>query len=309
MAHTSISDLLIQCYKKRSEYIHKNHLEAFRLIDNGESPAFPCAIDIYKDNAVVHVFGSTPVVKLREMEQTIHQLLNIKNFFYKNRTAQKSDVNIEAIQKDHIHQACPKNIIIEEYGNIFECNLEDYLDTGIFLDHRETRKWIQQQSKNKIVLNTFAYTGSFSIYAANGGAQKTYSVDLSKTYTEWIKRNLELNHLPLEKNWVYKMDTREFFKYAARKDLRFDIIVIDPPSFSRNKGNSFSVQKDHPELINAALEVLNPKGFILFSNNKQDFRIQQEKLTPCTIQNIQRQTIPGDYNNKNAHYCFVIRPL
>jgi 23S rRNA (cytosine1962-C5)-methyltransferase len=105
------------------------------------------------------------------------------------------------------------------------------------------------------------------------------------------------------------MDTLEFFKYAKRKNLQFDIIIIDPPSFSRNKNSSFSVQKDHPALINAALELLTPKGFIVFSNNKQDFRLNKEKLTPCTVRNIQRQTIPPDFTRPNTHYCFEIRAI
>lgn len=282
--------------KKREKYLEHNDMEAYRLLDFGES-ALPLAIDIYKDNAVIHLFG--PFNRLSELEVTLKNLLNIKAFFYKNRT--KGEMKLPRPSR--------KELLIHEHGNAFWCNLSDYLDTGLFLDHRETRKWIRDQSKNKLVLNTFAYTGSFSIYAAKGGAKKTYSVDLSRTYCDWIKKNLELNRLSPEKNWVYKMDTLEFFRYAKRKKLTFDIIIIDPPSFSRNKNSSFSVQKDHPNLINAALELLNPGGFVLFSNNKQDFKLNKEKLSPCRVQNIQRQTIPEDFSNKNAHYCFLIRPI
>ncbi len=287
-----------QEFSKRKKYVANAKLEAFRLYDRA-SLELPLAIDIYKDNAVVHVFGYVAGTVLREVEKSIERLLPVKNFFYKNRT--KSDL--------HLPQSEHKDLVIEEYGHKFSCNLSDYLDTGLFLDHRETRKWIAEESKGKTVLNTFAYTGSFSVYAGAGGALKTYSVDLSKTYCDWIKENLELNKLSADRNWVYKMDTREFFKYAKKKKLTFDIIIIDPPSFSRNKGNSFSVQKDHPELINDALELLNPKGFILFSNNKQDFKLHKEKLSLCRVENIQRQTISPDFTLPNTHYCFLIRPL
>ncbi len=296
MKPREITGLLAKGLKKREKYLKHNGIEAFRLLDTGESD-LPLAIDIYKDNAVIHLFG--PFNRLSELEVTLKNLLGIKAFFYKNRT--KGELKLPRSPR--------RELQVHEYGNKFWCNLSDYLDTGLFLDHRETRKWIQGQSKGKIVLNTFAYTGSFSVYAAKGGAQKTYSVDLSGTYCGWIKKNLELNGLSPEKNWVYKMDTLEFFRYAKRKNLRFDVIIIDPPSFSRNKGSSFSVQKDHPALINAAVELLNPKGFILFSNNKQDFRLQKEKLAPCRVQNIQRRTIPEDFTNKNAHYCFLISPI
>ncbi len=296
-----IDDLLIKTHNKRKRYILDNKIEAYRLLDSGESH-LPLAVDIYKDNAVIHVFSAVEVTMLKELEEALRELLKIKAFFYKNRA---NDIKGEL----NLPKSDPKTIIVEEYGHKFSINLAEYLDTGLFLDHRETRKWIGKESKGKTVLNTFAYTGSFSIYAAMGGAQKTYSVDLSKTYCDWIKKNLELNKLPLDTNWVYKMDTREFFKYAKRKNLLFDIIIIDPPSFSRNKGSSFSVQKDHPELINDALEILNPKGFILFSNNKQDFRLNNSKLMPCSVQNIQARTIPADFTNREAHHCFIIRPV
>jgi len=304
-----ITEIVKKCLLKRQKPLKDTGLEAYRLLDVGES-ILQIAVDIYNDNAVIHLFG--PFHSLSELEVTLRQLLNIKHFFYKNRTKNDSSLRADVVLSKNdlkLPQSPQKELIIREYGHKFWCNLSDYLDTGLFLDHRETRKWIQNESKNKTVLNTFAYTGSFSIYAAKGGAQKTYSVDLSKTYCDWIKKNLELNKLPADRNWVYKMDTREFFQYAKRKNLKFDIIIIDPPSFSRNKGSSFSVQKDHPQLINDALEILNPKGFILFSNNKQDFRLHKEKLSPCIIQNIQRQTIPEDFTNRNAHYCFVIKNI
>lgn len=302
---------------KRLPYITKNKLEAWRLYDF-EQHFLPVAIDIYKDNAVIHLFERVSQSNIKEVEAFLRTSLKIQDFFYKNRTnthgAKRSVPMINRVCEANSEQDLKipptpsKTITINEYGHDFSINLSDYLDTGIFLDHRETRKWVQEQSKNKVVLNTFAYTGSFSVYAAAGGATKTYSVDLSKTYCEWIKKNIQLNHLPEEKNWVYKMDTFEFFRYAARKKLSFDIIVIDPPTFSRNKGQSFSVQEDHPDLINQALQLLNPGGFIIFSNNKKDFRLSEELLDPCTVRDIQEETIPPDFTFAQTHWCFLIKP-
>ncbi len=278
-------------------YITKNKLEAFRLWQ--PTYELPIAIDIYKHAAVFHLFEPISAQTKKECEATLRTLLNIKSFFYKDRLKAAGqpmdDKNFE-------------KITVNEYGNIFEVNLSNYLDTGLFLDHRETRRWVGEQSKGKIVLNTFAYTGTFSVYAARGGAQKTYTVDLSKTYCDWTRRNLELNNLPPEQNWIYKMDTREFFRYALRKKLTFDIIIIDPPTFSRNKGLSFSVQKDHPELINAALEILSPKGFIVFSNNFQEFKLNKKELKGAQVEE-KFDTIPLDFEPLCAHHCFIIRHI
>ncbi|MEK9133128.1 MAG: class I SAM-dependent rRNA methyltransferase [Patescibacteria group bacterium] len=286
--------LIKENFAQREAYLLKNKIEAYRLVTNID-PSLPLAVDIYKDNAVIHLFDFIERATLQTLEAAMKKVLNIGSFFYKNRT--KEELQMPISEK--------KEITIEEYGHKFAINLSDYLDTGLFVDHREARKWIGSLSKDKSVLNTFAYTGSFSVYAACGGAAKTHSVDLSRTYCEWIKKNLKLNRLPAEKNWTYKMDTLEYLKYAKRKGFNFDIIIIDPPTFSRNKGKSFSVQKDHPDLINAALEILTPSGFILFSNNFTNFTMREDKLKPCIIKE-KTDTIPPDCEGTFPHSCFII---
>lgn len=292
---SSLSAILSSSLTRLAPYLAQNHLEAYRLYNRTERE-FPIAIDIYKDNAVIHIFAPINPTISQELEAVLKKLLNIQDFFYKNRTKQDF-----AIPKSSPH----KEITVREYDHLFAINLSDYLDTGLFLDHRETRKWLASKSQGKTVLNTFAYTGSFTIYAAQAGAAKTYSVDLSKTYCEWIKKNLALNNLEPEKNWTYKMDTLEFFKYAKRKKFTFDIIIIDPPTFSKNKGETFSVQKDHPDLINNALGLLNPDGFIVFSNNYREFQMNTKKLKPCQIKK-EVKMIPPDFEGTAPHHCFVI---
>lgn len=276
------------------KYLQENNIEAYRLYNVGDNNV-PLTIDIFKTDAVIHVLHPSVLEDLPEIEDDLRSALKIENFFYKNRTKQ----NLELPVSPH------KEMVIQEYGHKFLLNLSDYLDVGIFLDHRETRQWIASQSKDKVVLNTFAYTGSFSVYAANAGATKTYSVDLSKTYCDWIRKNLELNNLPLEQNWIYKMDTFEFFRYATRKNLKFDIIIIDPPTFSKNKKNHFSVQKDHVELLQQAANLLNPEGFILFSNNSQNFSLAKQKLQGLEITE-KNDTIPPDFAGTKPHHCFIL---
>jgi 23S rRNA (cytosine1962-C5)-methyltransferase len=303
---SSLRELLEHSLAQRKAYLHQNNIEGYCL--NPEPrPGLPARVDIYKDNAVVHLFATTvgdlfdmaPSDFIQRLELELRSLLNIRSFFYKDRTGKGAGAPIPS--KEH------KEITVREYGHAFSINLSDYLDTGLFLDHRETRRWIESKSKGKVVLNTFAYTGSFSVYAAAGGAQKTYSVDLSGTYCEWIKKNLELNGLPPEKNWVFKMDTLEFFHYAKKKNLSFDIIIIDPPTFSKNKGRTFSVERDYPQLINEALELLNKGGFILFSNNCQGFRLNPQKISRCRIK--EHILIPKDFEGTHPHHCFLISPL
>lgn len=145
---------------------------------------------------------------------------------------------------------------------------ESGLSCGLFLDQRENRKWIGENSRGKTVLNLFAYTGAFSVAAAQGGAAKVTTVDLSKNYIDWTKKNFTLNELPVETHAFYDMDTLDYLKYARKKELSFDVIVCDPPSFSRDKkGRVFRVEKDFPELLSAACTVLTPGGILLFSNN------------------------------------------
>ncbi|MFA6521416.1 MAG: class I SAM-dependent methyltransferase [Candidatus Gracilibacteria bacterium] len=303
MTHENILKLIEKNLATYRKYLSTNKIEAFRLIAN-TNYLLPIAVDIYKDNAVIHVFGKIDAETKTALQIAITKTLGVENFYYKDKTAHSSDSSRKSgTEKEAAIEH--KEIVVTEYGNKFSINLSDYLDVGLFLDHRETRKWIMAESKGKNVLNTFAYTGSFSVFAATGGAQLTHSVDLSKTYCAWMKKNFELNNMPLEKHWVFKMDTLEYFNYAARKKLVFDIIIIDPPTFSRNKNQTFSVQKDHPKLINGALQILSPTGFIVFSNNCKDFWLQKNKLMPCKVQE-RTDLIPPDFENQTPHRCFII---
>lgn len=292
-----IQDYLKASLLKKRDYLEKNHIEAYRLY-NAERATLPVAIDMYGKDAVIHLLKPISSERIISLEAELKKILKTSSFFYKDRTKQKLKLT----------KTPQKEIIIEEYGHKFLINLSDYLDTGLFLDHRETRKWIEEQSKGKVVLNTFAYTGSFTVYAAAGGATKTHSVDLSRSYCDWIKKNLALNHLPAEHHWVYKMDVFEFFKYAKRKKMSFDIIIIDPPTFSKNKGKNFSIQRDHPELINAALQLLTHGGFILFSNNFTGFQLNTKKLHPCHIVK-KNDTVPPDFAGSVPHHCFIIQKM
>jgi 23S rRNA G2069 N7-methylase RlmK/C1962 C5-methylase RlmI len=289
----NISQIIQANIEKIKPYLLANAITAYRLINNG--PQLPIAVDVYQNNAVIQVFSRIAVEHLVELQTILKNSLPIGDCFFKNRTKEELSM-----------PPCPaKTIIQNEGGHQFKVNLSDYLDTGLFLDHRETRRWLAGLSRDKLILNTFAYSGSFTVYCAAAGAAKTCSVDISRVYCEWIKENLVLNHMSLENNWIYKMDCLEFFQYARKKALDFDIIVIDPPTFSRNKGQSFSVQKDHPALITAALTLLRPGGFILFSTNYREFRIARKELGSCQIKE-KTDSVPPDFAGGQPHHCFII---
>lgn len=320
---TSFATIIDNCYQLRSSYLKENNIEAYRLY-NYEYEEWPVAIDIYKASAVIHYFEHITDEQQKEIEIELQNFLNIQDFFYKDRTKKTAGEPLNKSQTNKLGNGLQigaqngtqnKILTIQEYGHSFHINLSDYLDTGIFLDHRETRRWIEKQSKGKTILNTFAYTGSFTVYAAAGGTQQTYSVDLSKTYCEWLRKNLILNGFEdSSKHWVCRMDTFEFFEYAHRKKISFDIIIIDPPTFSRNKTSTtkqknFSVQRDHIELITKATKLLRPDGFILFSNNNQEFYLDEwcwENLT-VKILDLIPPDFPVNYKNKQIHQSYIIK--
>ena len=155
----------------------------------------------------------------------------------------------------------------EEDGISYEFRTDSGLSPGLFLDQKVNRKWVRQQSQGKDVLNLFCYTGGFSVNAAVGGAKKIVSVDTSRNFLEWTKRNFELNHLPVDTHDFRAMDCLEYLAWAKKKNLKFDLVVCDPPSFGRSKNRTFKLEKDFSHLFKALLSVLNKDGIILFSTN------------------------------------------
>ncbi len=201
--------------------------------------------------------------------------------------------------------------IVKERELQFELNLSDYLDTGLFLDHRNTRQMVRERVAGKRMLNLFAYTGSFSCYAAVGGAQSTTTVDISRTYCDWATRNLSLNNVSVgRRHQVVAQDCLRFLQEGIRREARYDLIVCDPPTFSnskRMKRTSFSVDRDHPDLIQACMRLLAPDGELFFSNNSRKFKLDQAALpVSLSIQEISQQTIPEDFRNKRIHRCWLI---
>jgi 23S rRNA (guanine2445-N2)-methyltransferase / 23S rRNA (guanine2069-N7)-methyltransferase len=197
--------------------------------------------------------------------------------------------------------------VVAESGLKFAVNFRDYLDTGLFLDHRLTRQRIRALAAGKRFLNLFAYTGTATVYAAAGGAVSTVSVDLSHTYIDWARRNLKLNALDSPRNTYDHADCREWLKSVTGE---FDLIFLDPPTFSNSARmqGTLAVERDHAELIAGCIRLLAPEGLLLFSTNAQRFKLDGAIEKSYAVTDISRATLPEDFaRNPRIHRCFEIR--
>jgi 23S rRNA (guanine2445-N2)-methyltransferase / 23S rRNA (guanine2069-N7)-methyltransferase len=200
--------------------------------------------------------------------------------------------------------------VVMEGGLKFWVNFDDYLDTGLFLDHRMTRARLGAAASGKRFLNLFAYTGTATVYAVVGGAASSTSVDLSRTYLEWAQRNLALNGITGRQHTFIQADCREWLEESVPGRERYDLIFLDPPTFSNSKRMEgvLDVERDHPALIDACVRLLAPDGLIVFSTNAQRFKLHEEVAARYGVRDISAATLPKDFErNPRIHRCFEIR--
>ena len=207
----------------------------------------------------------------------------------------------------------PFIVEVEEYGLAFEVDLNGYLDTGLFLDHRDTRILVGNMADGARFLNLFAYTGSASVHAAAGGARSTLTVDLSQTYLDWARRNMALNGFGGPEDRFERVDAVTWVSQARRAGMRFDLVFVDPPTFSNSKSmgkRTWDVQRDHAELLIGVSRLLSEEGVAVFSCNLRSFKPDLEKLEKygVEIEDITAETIPHDFErNPKIHHCYLVR--
>jgi 23S rRNA (cytosine1962-C5)-methyltransferase len=301
---------LRKVYKHYSKIARKQEIACFRFYDH-DLPEFPFAIELYKD--VVHAAeykrkhgmeDEEHEAWLQACKETIAAMMEIPadNIFMKVRQRKAGRLGqYEKFSEEKIER------IVPEGGLNFIINLTDYLDTGLFLDHRITRGMVRDEAKGKRVLNLFCYTGSFSLYAAHGGARSITSVDLSKTYLNWGKRNMQYNKL-------YDSEKHEFIHADVMETIRdlpadtFDLIVCDPPTFSNSKrmDDTFDVQRDHVQLLKQLLKSCTDNGVIYFSNNYRGFVLDRDSIPTPNIKDITAATTPFDFQGKLHRCCYRI---
>jgi len=297
--------------KHLAKWARKNKVSCYRIYD-ADLPDYALAIDLYDDQ--VHVQEYAPpkqidpqkaVERLKEAMHIIPDVLEVpaNSVSLKVRQKQRGSSQYEA------QAAQNKRFEVEENGLKFWVNLRDYLDTGLFLDHRDTRLMLMNMARGKDFLNLFSYTGSVTVYAAAGGASSTTSVDMSNTYLGWARDNLELNELDGEQHRFIRANCLEWLQAAQQEAERFDLIFLDPPTFSNSSRMEgvFDVQRDHVSLIQMAANLLKPGGQLIFSTNRRDFKMALDLMEGLSLKDISAQTIPKDFErNKKIHQCWLV---
>ncbi|MDE8602862.1 bifunctional 23S rRNA (guanine(2069)-N(7))-methyltransferase RlmK/23S rRNA (guanine(2445)-N(2))-methyltransferase RlmL [Marinomonas sp. RSW2] len=295
--------------KKMKKWVDSNKIQCYRVYD-ADMPEYAVAIDIYQDWAHVQEYQAPKSVdpekakqRLFEVMSAIPTALNIaeSNVILKQRQRQSGKEQYEKLDQSK-HE-----MIVEEYGCDFIVNLKDYLDTGLFLDHRPVRKLIQDRANGKRFLNLFCYTATASVHAGQGGARSSLSVDMSNTYTEWARRNIELNEFSERNHQVERADCIEWLKQS--RDV-FDLIFMDPPTFSNSKkmADVLDIQRDHGDLLRLAMARLAKGGELIFSNNYRRFILDADLEQEFEVKNITHETFDPDFDrNSKIHQCYVIK--
>lgn len=305
--------LFRQAKEKRSAYYQDELTTAFRLF-NQEGDGFGgLTVDLYGDYAVFSLYNSYVYQIRKVISEAFRQVFPEVLGTYEKIRFKGLDY-----ESAHIYgQEAPDFFTVLENGVLYQVFMNDGLMTGIFLDQHEVRgSLVDGLAMGKSLLNMFSYTAAFSVAAAMGGASQTTSVDLAKRSRELSEAHFQANGLSTDDHRFVVMDVFEYFKYAKRKGLTYDVIVLDPPSFARNKKQTFSVAKDYHKLISQSLEILNPEGIIIASTNaanvsRQKFTDQIDKgFAGRSYQILNKYGLPADfaYNKKDesSNYLKVI---
>lgn len=302
-----IRNRLEKNYKKLKSWAERHQIEAYRLYDR-DIPEFPYIVDRYIDFFVVYDKSNDWIdqkknhrPELLEALQSLFQC-SADHIIVKDRDRQKGQLQYEKLSERN------ERLVVRESQAQFYVNLYDYLDTGLFLDHRPMRQKIFKEAQGKRFLNLFSYTGAVSVFAALGGAQTT-SVDMSATYTTWAQDNFKLNQIELGNHQFIQMNALEYLESFSEKE-KFDLIFLDPPTFSNSKrmDRAFEVEQDQDFLVESCVKMLNPQGRLYFSNNKRKFKLSEKVYSTHKVADITKATIPIDFHDQKIHHCFVIEP-
>ena len=297
--------------KKIEKWAKQQGLDAYRLYD-ADLPEYNLAVDRYADHIVVQEYAAPKNIDENKARQRLLDAVNAtlqvtgietNKLILKVRQKQKGTNQYEKLANKGEY------FYVNEYGAKLWVNLTDYLDTGLFLDHRLTRKMLGEMAQGKDFLNLFAYTGSATVHAALGKAKSTTTVDMSNTYLNWAEQNLLLNDIEGKQHKLIQADC---LQWLEKCDRQFDLIFVDPPTFSNSKRmeDSWDVQRDHIKLMTNLKRILRPNGTIVFSNNKRGFKMDFAKLEELGLSavEISHKTLPLDFErNKQIHNCWLVQ--
>ena len=297
--------------RKLKSWLKQSGLECYRLYD-ADLPEFNVAVDRYADQVVIQEYAPPATIPAEVAQQrlldavwVVTEVLALEptQITLKQRRQQRGEQQYQRIQQKN------QQMVVQEYGAKFWVNVKDFLDTGLFLDHRLLRHWLQQHSAQQRVLNLFAYTATASVHAALGGAATTTSVDMSNTYMAWAQRNFSLNKLDDPKR--HRFIQADCLAWLAQAQETFDVIFIDPPTFSNSKRmqQSFDIQRDHVHLLRLTLRCLAAEGVILFSTNARKFKLDHAALAELGLEIAETtaQTTSPDFARRPLHLSWRLR--
>lgn len=295
--------------KQLAKWRKNNNVDCYRLYD-ADMPEYSAAVDVYGEYVHVQEYQAPKSVaehkaqaRFNDMVAAVKQVVqpDIDKISLKQRRRNKGTSQYQALA-----EKTGRVFEVQELGAKFEINLWDYLDSGLFLDHRPVRAYIHQHAGGKKFLNLFCYTASASVHAALGGATETVNVDMSHTYLDWAQRNFKLNNLRSHKHRFERADCLEWLKRCREG---FDLILLDPPTFSNSKkmDSTLDIQRDHVMLIRRCMDLLTDQGQLVFSNNLRTFELDRDALSAFEIKDYHKESLDPDFQrNVKIHQCWLI---
>lgn len=290
--------------KHLRKWARREQVSCYRVYDR-DIPEIPLAVDWYDGRLHVAEYARADEPRpdwVEGLAAAVAATLDVPatRVFVKHRQRQRGASQYEAAGGG-------ERFVVSEGGLRFYVNLSDYIDTGLFLDHRPLRARLRAEARGKRVLNLFCYTAAFTVYAAAGGASSSLSIDLSNTYLDWAADNFALNEVEPSRHRLLRDDVQRFVAAPGPVEP-FDLAIVDPPTFSNSKRMTdvLDVQRDHAALINGTLRLLRPGGYLYFSTNHRRFKLDVAALASADITDISAATIPPDFRNDKIHRCWRI---
>jgi len=303
---------ILKKYRHFRKVCRREGVSCYRLYD-ADMKEYNLAVEVFEGEwLVVSEYAPPKTVDPHKAEQRLQEAVSVlprclglpsEKVFLRRRERQRGKEQYQPLEQEGLFHE------VGEGGHRFWVNFTDYLDTGLFLDHRITRRLIEEKAEGKAFLNLFAYTGTATVYAAAGGARSTLTVDASSTYLDWARRNLELNGFSGDRHRLLRANCLTWLPGASE---RFDLIFLDPPTFSnqRSTGTVFSVQEDHGWLIHQAMRLLRHDGELIFSCNFRKFELDSDLKRDFGVEDLTQKTLPFDFEkNPRIHVCYALKHL